>query len=126
MLAAMPKAKGTRGQLVSRGVIGSTKSEPPINQPPTLDALGITKRLSSEAQKLGEMLATMPSAAGQRTDLVTSGNQVAAVPTLKSLGISKRLSSEAQKLGEMLAAMPKAKGTRGQLVSRGVIERRTP
>ena len=37
MLKAATKAKGTRSQLVGRGVIGSSKAEPPINAPTLAD-----------------------------------------------------------------------------------------
>lgn len=47
-------ATGTRGQLVSRGVIGGTKTEPPI-KPPTLADIGIDKKLSSHAQKVADI-----------------------------------------------------------------------
>jgi len=52
LLAAMPKAKGTRGQLISRGVIGGTNSEPPIN---TLADLGLDKKTSAVAQQLAAL-----------------------------------------------------------------------
>ena len=55
MLAVMPKAKGTRGQLKSR-VIGGTQVEPPITPgPPTLEDLGLTKKQSALAQKLANL-----------------------------------------------------------------------
>ncbi|MCC6123361.1 MAG: MerR family DNA-binding transcriptional regulator [Pirellulales bacterium] len=45
---AGPKAKGTRGQLKSagpgRGKTGSTKTEPPVSDVPTLADLGINKK----------------------------------------------------------------------------------
>ncbi len=50
-LARMPKATGTKGQLVARGVIGGADEEPPINAP-TLAEIGITKKQSATAQKL--------------------------------------------------------------------------
>ncbi len=49
LLAELPKAKGTQGQLVGRGVIGGNTEEPPIN---TLAELGISKRQSAEWQAL--------------------------------------------------------------------------
>src|SRR6202035_756921 len=51
MLAASDRAKGTRGQLVGRGIIGGSPKEPPINAAPTLKELGLTKKESALAQK---------------------------------------------------------------------------
>jgi hypothetical protein len=58
MLIEAPKAKGTQGQLVGRGVIGGNKSEPPIKPTPTLRDIGLTKRDSSQAQKLARLPAS--------------------------------------------------------------------
>jgi hypothetical protein len=55
LLRDMPKNKGTRSQLVSRGVIGGAEKEPPINRTPTLADLGITKDESSKWQKLAAL-----------------------------------------------------------------------
>ena len=50
--ANSPKATGTRGQLVSRGVIGATQMTAPINEVPTNAELGITEHESADAQLL--------------------------------------------------------------------------
>ena len=42
-------AKGTRGQLISRGVIGGEKKDPPIEK--TLEEYGIDKNLAKQARK---------------------------------------------------------------------------
>ena len=60
MLIEAPKAKGTQGQLrgdVPKGArVGGDKSELPTKpQPPTLHALGLTKRDSSQAQKMARL-----------------------------------------------------------------------
>ncbi len=44
-------ATGSKGQLIGPGVIGGSKSEPPIKTP-TLADLGIDKKLSARAQRL--------------------------------------------------------------------------
>jgi hypothetical protein len=48
-LAVMPKAEGSRGQLVGRGIIGGSDDDPPIE---TLAASGIDKYLADRARKL--------------------------------------------------------------------------
>ncbi len=60
MLKATERAKGTKSQIVggSRGnaiITGSTKTEPPVNDTPTLSDLGINKKTSSLAQKLAAL-----------------------------------------------------------------------
>ncbi len=52
LLQEMPKAKGSRGQLVSRGVIGGVLSTPPIAAPPTLAELGIDKEAAKVIRQL--------------------------------------------------------------------------
>ena len=52
MLAAMPKATGTKNQLSGPGVIGGTKSEPPIA---TLADLGIDKKTSARVQAIAAL-----------------------------------------------------------------------
>lgn len=52
LLASMPKAVGTKGQLVGRGVIGSNDVLPPIDPTPTLSDLGVAKIQSSRWQAL--------------------------------------------------------------------------
>jgi phage N-6-adenine-methyltransferase len=52
LLAGMEKAKGTRGQLIGRSVIGGNITEPPIDEIPTLPEMGISKKQSSQWQKL--------------------------------------------------------------------------
>jgi len=47
----MPKNEGSKGQLVSRGIIGGIQKEPPINTP-TLAEVGLTKKQSSKAANL--------------------------------------------------------------------------
>lgn len=54
ILKANPPAKGTRG--MGRPKIGGIKQEPPKDDIPTLEQLGVTKRESAEAQ----MLASIP------------------------------------------------------------------
>lgn len=56
MLKATPRNKGTKGQLVSRGVIGGTKSEPPI---PTLAELGLDKKTAALARQIGTLPASL-------------------------------------------------------------------
>jgi hypothetical protein len=41
MLKEMPKNEGSKGQLISRGVIGGNIMKPPINEPQTLQEIGI-------------------------------------------------------------------------------------
>jgi len=54
-----PKATGTRGQLAGpgpgRGKTGSTKTEPPVSDTPTLAEKGLDKKRSARAQKLAEI-----------------------------------------------------------------------
>ncbi len=54
MLQEQPKATGTRNQLIGPGIIGGSKEEPPINTP-TLEELGINKKLSSRSKKLAQL-----------------------------------------------------------------------
>src|SRR5215472_15994368 len=49
---AMPK--GTRGQLIGPGVIGTNRAQAPINAP-TNDELGISDRISAHATRLASM-----------------------------------------------------------------------
>lgn len=51
LLAETPRAKGTKGQLKGKDSSGGHVTLPPENAP-TLASLGITKRESSEAQRL--------------------------------------------------------------------------
>lgn len=53
-LRSMPKASGTRNQLIGPGVIGGSKSEPPIKSA-TLAELGIDRKESMRAQKLAAL-----------------------------------------------------------------------
>jgi N6-adenosine-specific RNA methylase IME4 len=59
LLKAMPKATGTRGQLVNagpgRGKTGGTKLEPPVSLTPTFADLGIGKKAASVAQALADL-----------------------------------------------------------------------
>lgn len=58
MLRAAPKAKGTAGTgdaNVGRGTTGGVKASPPVEGPPTLTELGLTKRESAVAQKLAAL-----------------------------------------------------------------------
>jgi DNA N-6-adenine-methyltransferase (Dam) len=52
MLRDMPKAVGTKSQLVSRGIIGGNTVLPPINGTKTLEEIGISKMQSSRWQKI--------------------------------------------------------------------------
>ena len=51
MLATQPKAEGTRGQLIGRGVIGGFPKNPPIS----FNAAGIDKNLANRARKLNAL-----------------------------------------------------------------------
>lgn len=59
----MPKNEGTKGQLVGRGVIGGTNSEPPIL---TLSDLGLDKKTSKLAQDIAKLpkLSRLPEQSG--------------------------------------------------------------
>ena len=52
-LIKLPKAEGTRGQLVGPGVIGSSKSVPPIDAP-TLAELGVAKKRAARNRRLAQ------------------------------------------------------------------------
>jgi hypothetical protein len=58
LLAGMPKAEGTRGQLKGKKTSGGSIVQPPENMP-TLADLGIEKTAASRAQKI----AALPEAA---------------------------------------------------------------
>jgi N6-adenosine-specific RNA methylase IME4 len=51
MMAAQPKAEGTRGQLIGRGIIGGAPEAPPI----TLAEAGIDKHLAKRARQLNAL-----------------------------------------------------------------------
>jgi DNA modification methylase len=55
ILAVMEKNKGTKGQLIGRGIIGGEQARPPIEIVPTLAEIGITKDLSAESQALAAL-----------------------------------------------------------------------
>ncbi len=55
LLKEMPKAKGTKNQLIGRGVIGGNTVVPPIDEEKTLEELGITKRQSAQWQKVADI-----------------------------------------------------------------------
>ena len=55
---ASEKNEGTKGQLVSRGVIGGSKSNPPIV--PTLEDLGIDKKTAHFMRKLARLANPSP------------------------------------------------------------------
>jgi N6-adenosine-specific RNA methylase IME4 len=57
MMAAQPKAGGTRGQLQEgmRGVTGGLSSNPPVDAPISFDKAGIDKNLADRARKLAAM-----------------------------------------------------------------------
>jgi len=59
-LKAMPKNHGTAG--AGRPALGGNESEPPKDETPTLREIGITKKQSSQAQKLADHLAEMVEA----------------------------------------------------------------
>ena len=54
LLKDMPKNEGSKGQLISRGVIGPTKTEGPIQDPPTYADLGIDYKDASRLQRAAE------------------------------------------------------------------------
>jgi hypothetical protein len=100
MLIEAPKAKGTQGQLrgdVPKGArVGGDKSELPTKpQPPTLHALGLTKREAPKAK--GEL---------KRGPVVTPRNHGEPPPTLRDIGLTNR-------------EAPKAKGAKGNPGGRG-------
>lgn len=77
LLAEQPKNKGTRGQFGGRDSSGGTKLEPPENRAPTkLSDLGITKKQSSDWQRL----AALPEA--EREDKIAAAKQKAAKATV--------------------------------------------
>jgi ASC-1-like (ASCH) protein len=55
MLAAMPKATGTKSQLAGRDSSGGTKSEPPEEKALTLAELGIDKKTSARVQAIAAL-----------------------------------------------------------------------
>ena len=55
ILAVTEKAKGTRGQLHGKDSSGSAREEPPEDTTTTLADLGISKKLSSQAQKIANL-----------------------------------------------------------------------
>jgi hypothetical protein len=64
------------------------------------EAVLYAKSYALEAERrMGEMLRETERAQGQRTDLVTIGDEVKTKYTLKDIGISKRESAEAQRWG---------------------------
>jgi hypothetical protein len=108
----MPKAEGTRGQLVSRGVIGGSDQLPPIKTP-TLADMGVSNRLRAE-RRAGELLRDMPKNVGAVPGKTGIRAQpvLDTTPTLADMGVSNRLRAE-RRAGELLRDMPKAQGTRG-------------
>lgn len=52
MLKDAPKATGTKGQLIGRGIIGGTKLEPPIT---TYADLGLDKKTAALAQQIADL-----------------------------------------------------------------------
>ncbi len=52
ILKSMKKAKGTKGQLRGKKSSGGTKTEPPEDDSPTLADIGVSKKTSSQEQKL--------------------------------------------------------------------------
>lgn len=62
ILAAMPKATGTRSQLAGRDSSGGAKSEPPETFIPRLADIGIDKKTSARAQQLAVLAKTDPAA----------------------------------------------------------------
>ena len=90
----MEKNKGSRGQLISRGIIGTTHEEAPINSPPTYEEIGITgkeavasaREIEMEAEfKLGEILLEMDKNKGgqpmQKSSTGTNREPVEQPPT---------------------------------------------
>lgn len=57
LLEKVPKAKGTKGRIQDgmRGATGGTRETPPVEAEPTLADLGVTKKESSQAQKLSKI-----------------------------------------------------------------------
>ncbi len=58
MLAELPKNEGSKGQLISRGVIGGIHPYTANNDTPTLADIGITKMQSSRFQAIASVPAT--------------------------------------------------------------------
>lgn len=98
---------GTRGQLVSRGVIGGSASEPPI---PKLSTLGIDKKLSMNAQRL----AALPASAFEkrlatwRDRIVRQGDRISVTLVRHESKGAQRASREAE-LGKKITALPEGK-----------------
>lgn len=74
LLMATKRAKGTKNQLIGRGVIGGNTCEPPISSPPTLADLGLGKQESRNCQDLAK-LDRLPDVTGPlATTAVTQRN----------------------------------------------------
>ncbi len=88
----MPKNKGTKGQLTSRGITGGTKMEPPV--------------IILDAQiKLGGLLKEMPKNEGTKGQLIGRGiigGSVLVPPintaTYSELGIKKKAAMQWQQM----------------------------
>jgi N6-adenosine-specific RNA methylase IME4 len=103
-LASIPKATGTRSQLVARGVIGGTKMEPPIIDAPTLAEIGVDRKEAARAHKLGEL--PEEKRAALIGELKTEGKAVN--PT--SLLAKKRAENKATKKHKIATAAFSANG----------------
>ena len=71
LLAAAPKNKGAKGQLVGPGVIGKPLGGPPIDPTPTLADQGVSKKMAESARALAKIEAKDFEA------IVTAGRQQA-------------------------------------------------
>ncbi len=56
MIKGAPKNGGTRGQLTGDVPVGGSVSAPPTDATPTLAEVGLTKKQSSKARKIADML----------------------------------------------------------------------
>lgn len=106
MLQAQKLAKGVR--MAGRDSFGGALVEPPKKDTPTLTEVGISKKLSSKAQKDGAGMneGGRPKKTGARKVPVSTQ------PTLAEVGISKKL--QAQKEAARAAGIANMRGRLGR------------